>query len=855
MTHLRNALIFVLMLATQAVAGPGRAQVQAKLRAKLSSKSVTLETVGLPFGSLTLVQGQETKAGNFRGQIGFGKSLASALLHFLPRQKGADDGHWVLALRLDALDFGRLSPALKGTLVDQLKLSKPILAFVNHDLSADKALMGKDASEFYGAFAKPTLELRKGINLLTVATASPGSQLAKALKTLKLQDTQLNLQGILLRDFDPKQLKEAKDKGQLKRALRRGAELRASLPAIRLKGLPKTFKSARAFLFITGEPGLGIGFGLTLQTKHGLRTFDCVLALSKNDKQMAELVIVAGTQGNWPKAFGIPGFNLQETRLLLGVDSAQNVAFGLKARMGLGSKKLSIAGKMKIHAITGAVTEGIFEGSLSSIAVQDLLNMANSISQSLPQKRARKTLKLRTLPEFALREVEVLYAPMGGEPRLGIRNGMALKGTLIAMNRRLIKVDAFLDQSTLVPTVKVKGEAENINLGIMEVKKAKVDIFIGPNPNSHFKVKGQWRHWLSHKTLDVNVSRSQLSFTVEDQIANVYRARFHAQTPSKGRPKWILSASFKNDFSKKLEQDVSRRARAWANKVRQDAARMRAGLRLEQQKVNRLNGQIAAERKRVVSQRARDVQNLKNAQRALTTTDSKIAARKRLINQRLAPLRKVQRDLKARRDHAQRVYDAALKARKAARGPAIIPAKAKEVAAWTALKEARASYDVANGKLTKAVARTDPELIALQGSRKASALALRAARFAVQKAQKVGPPELDPKVAALITLKNSATVSLQAADLAVKGVSKALIGSARVTAWAAKHNGQVIMLDSASFRAELSHFKRGGQVQLRLRTRFLGERRDVNVRASSQDIAKNRVFQRLWKILEQGLKR
>ena len=48
------------------------------------------------------------------------------------------------------------------------------------------------------------------------------------------------------------------------------------------------------------------------------------------------------------------------------------------------------------------------------------------------------------IPDFGLRGVEVLYAPMGGDHRLGIKSGMALKGTLIAFGKPLLDVDAYV---------------------------------------------------------------------------------------------------------------------------------------------------------------------------------------------------------------------------------------------------------------------------------------------------------------------------------------------------------------------------------------------------------------------------
>ena len=73
-----------------------------------------------------------------------------------------------------------------------------------------------------------------------------------------------------------------------------------------------------------------------------------------------------------------------------------------------------------------------------------------------------------------------------------------------------------------------------------------------------------------------------------------------------------------------------------------------------------------------------------------------------------------------------------------------------------------------------------------------------------------------------------------------------------ISAWAAKHNGKLLMLDSASFRSSLKAFLMGSRVNLQASMRFLGKRKNLRLRMAVPDL-KGRLFDNMWAALKKSL--
>ena len=184
---------------------------------------------------------------------------------------------------------------------------------------------------------------------------------------------------------------------------------------------------------------------------------------------------------------------------------------------------------------------------------------------------------------------------------------MALKGKLLGFNRTLLDVDALVDQNTLVPTIQVKGQAADLDLGAISLKNAQVHVNIALTTNPFFRVKGLSKLLVSEKSLDVDISRKRFYFELEDKVAGVYRSFWKVSSPSAGKPSWNVAVSLHNDFSKTLEKNVSGQALAWARKVERDFAKAEGGVRSARHKVEGLSSKIAAEKAKVRARRAANV--------------------------------------------------------------------------------------------------------------------------------------------------------------------------------------------------------------------------------------------------------
>lgn len=855
-----------------------RASVQEKLRAQLGQKRVRLDVGGLPFGPFGLSAAQETKAGNFTGRVRFGGQDAQALVHFVPKKRGASQGDWLLAIQPPATNLGALFPLVSGSSADAFQLSRPTLVFSIKRLSAERALLGSDAAAFYGSFARVSLELQKGVTLLVTASPRAKTPIAKALDLLGVESPQLNLSGVVLRDFDLSALKEAREKGRLEQALKEGTELRAALPALRVRGLPSAFKTSSAYLAVTGEPGVGIGFGLTLSSSDGTRrSFDCQVRVRKvappltggkqagkkgatktpapsEASKVTEITVVAGTTGKWENALGVKGLDLEEVRLLLSFDQAQQVGFGLRAAMKIGENRLLLAGKVKFHAATGVITGGLFEGSLDSLTSRDLISLANSIARRKGYRG--KQLSAASIPEFGLKDVYVRYAPEGDHD-LGIASGMALEGKLVAGGRTLLDVAGLVDQSGLVPTIRIQGEVADLAFGPLSLKDASIDINLALTTEPWFRFKGASKLLIKSKRIEVDVSRKRFYFELEDKVGGVYTANWKVSSPAKGKPTWSAAVSLRNDFSKTLEREVSASAARWAKKVERDFAAAQKKVRAARDKVADKDRGIELAKAKVRARRARNKQKLADAQTKVSQLDVKIAARQEVVDKRRAPLRKIAKSLKKKRDKAKKDYEAVKKARKKAKklSPKRAGLRVKEGKKLSALGVAQAAYKTAAGKLTKALTKLDVKLGSLKTARKTALVALKAAAKVYEHTLAAGPVELDPVVASLITARGTAIAALVLAEEAVKLTGKVVSGAGRVTAWAAKHHGKVLVLDSAAFKAELGRFLKGSKASLTLKLRFLGDRKTITLKVSAGQLAEGGAFKLLWGKLKSSLKK
>lgn len=797
-------LISVLLLASLAAAAP-----------ETSGKN--------PYAALPILNGRRAETGELVGEAAFGAKRVAALLHQV-------DGAWVLALKTGAKKLSDMFPRLKGTVVDDLDVKAPVLIFSNARVNV--RTLSPAARAFYG---DTSLDLERGINLVT--SASPNGAIKKTFALAGLAVPRVRLTGIVLRDFDADELKEARDNGKLKEALRKGTMIKAALPKFSLK-LPKSFQTGDAYLYVTGEPGVGVGFTMTMRQPDGRRFFECRLGVRKTDIGATEASIFAMTKGRWANAFGIKGLNLDEARVVFTIDAAQRIGVGLKAKMAVGRRTMMVGGKVLLHAVTGAPMGGAFEGRLSRLTSDDLVMLMNAKS-----KKGR--VGDGGLPAFELRNAYLRIAPGGGDPNLEIKSGFGIAGSLVAFGRVIASVDG---EMTDAPMTRLKGHIRDFDLGAVSLRRGMVDVKMGAVRDPHFRMRGDAKLAILQKSIDIDANRKRYFFQTREKVAGVYEADWSYYSRSGPRPAWAVTARFHNHFTRTLEQDFSRAATNWANQVKRDNAKAQRDLTIAQQRVRQLDGKIAAARRKVHAERQAAWKRLDAAKRRVAWYDNEIAQREA----RLAKLRQAIPYLKKQKDKAYKRWQAAIRATKKAKvwdKPKYKAIEAKRLSEYTYDK---GRYDAARSNLSKLARVLDPELNKLRAGRATEHTAYLAASKSYKWITRA-PVDADPRVAGLITARGTAMGSLIAAKKIVGATAGALRAAGRVTAYAAKNNGQILMVDSASMAGRLDSYLRNNRMEIKMSVRVMGKRKNLRLYASARDIRAGKLFKDVFRTLRSAL--
>ncbi|MHC4849411.1 MAG: hypothetical protein ACYTEG_13270 [Planctomycetota bacterium] len=778
-----------------------------------------------PFATIRTELPHRTASGAQTGSIAWGNDRADARLEKL-------QGEWVLAVRPPARRLIDLAQGLTNSPLADVNISDPVLVF---SLKGFTATLSAEAAQYFGM---KQLHLKRGVNLFAKIRPRKGSAITKLLTSQGLEIDGLILQGVILRDFNMAKLDQAKRDGKLKEALRKGTMLVVRLPGFKLKGLPRGFEQGSAYFFVTGEPGFGIGCTLS----NSKQEFTTELGIRKTEKKTTEVVLFARAQGRWNNAFGIQGFHVDDARLLVAMDNTQNGSIGLRGEMVLGRKRVMVAGKVTVHAITGAVTALMLEGRLNELSSADLVAIANA------SRGSRPALNANALPDFKLRDVYIRYAPLGGDERLGIDSGLALKGTMLALGKRLGHVDGVIDQQTKPATIRLHGDVADFSAGPVALKDAAVAVNLGPTTNPYFRVKGASRMWVTRKAVDIDISRRRFAWKIAESVGGIYAASYSFQSANGGRY-WHGHVAFRNDLSRTLERDVSRAASAWADRTRRNYARADSDLKRATQAVRSLDGQIHAARAKVERERGTALRRLRAAEAEVKRLDSLIGSRKRELYDEQVRL---YNSYKWHKSNASKKYDAWKKAVKATKNAKVWQKpkyKAREAKAWSAYQKAKAGRSTALVRYEAAKKKVDSRLIALQGARGTAVGTLRAAQVSYRKVTGGVSVDADPRVATLIARRGTALGALRAARAAVKATGGTLAGAGDIAAWGAKHQGRILMVDEARFEGGLGTSLRATAGSLHLKVRYMGKRRNVTVRCSLDDIRRG-AHKLVWRVLQ-----
>ena len=808
---------------------------------------------GTPLATFELEAPVRKETGEYLGSVQFLGARASALLH--PVAAGIDGrgSGWILSIEASSARLSDLIPSLAGSIVDDLKLRTTALVLSTGNARVDGATMSPDVASFYEPYfesARLMLEVAGGVNVITRMAPGDGSPLGEALELLGIHSDGILLQGTVLKDASFSDLKQAHKDNELGKRLQESMELRAYLPPVDLGGLPDNYVAGETSLIVGGKPSVGLAFRLVAEGPDTRRSqaFECRVEVAKSSPGVTELQVMGTALGTWEDAFGIGGFDLESPRLLLEVDSAQRVGFGVRGGLGVGSKDMALSAKLQLHAVTGAPIGGFFEGQLSSVGPADLIALANQLGGA----HGLEPMPASLLPDFELRDLYLKIAPTGGDSDLGTSQGFGLRGELHAFDSKVAFVDGNISLGGIVPTISLDGACDDFDLGAVALKDGTVDIGLGATLDQHFRLKGKARLLAKTNQVDVDCSVKGLSIETMENFAGVYTTRYHLSSPGSGRPVWRVAASLENHLSKTLSEQVSRDVHDWAEQVERDFATAERSLDGAKGKVRELDDDIAKRRREILARRAKQAAGLRVAQRKVSELQGEMdKVRASILSKRKARLAKVNAKKKVA-DKAYTAWQSAVRATKRASLFKKPKLKAIEAAKFTDYQAKKADYNAANAAykmLVKVPPEADPRMVALLAAKETATGALRAA----EKMTEVWPIESDPELAALLTARATALAALDVAKGAVFVSGKAVTGAAKVTAFVSKHNGDLFMIDGASFDTQLAGYLNGGSVDLRVQARFLGEAKHFRVHVDTAVLKKGQLAKVLWRYLKDEL--
>lgn len=860
MAHIVPSLALLLWSSIPASPSPIGTGVAPSLPAATSSAvAPTLRLDGLPGVSGTALAAFELEApvrkdtGEYLGSVRFLGGKARALLH--PVQTGIDgtNNGWILSIEAASARLSDLVPMVADTVVDDLRLRTTAVVLSTGNTRVDSATMSPDVTAFYAPYfksARPMLEVAGGVNLITRMAPGDGSPLGEALRLLGIESDGILLQGTLLKDASFSDLKEAHKNETLKKRLRESMELRAYLPAIRLGGLPDSYVAGETSLIVGGKPNVGLAFRLVAEGASAAESqaFECRVDVAQSAPGVTEVQIMGTALGTWENAFGLKGFDLLSPRLLVEVDSAQRVGFGVRAGLELGSKEMALAAKLQLHGVTGVPVGGFFEGKLDSIGPADLISLANTIGSA----RGLKPMPDSVLPDFELQDLYLKIAPTEGDSDLGTSQGFSLRGELHAFDQKIAFIDGDLSLGGIVPTISLLGACNDFDLGAVALKDASVDVNLGATLDQHFRLKGKARLLAKTTSVDVNCSLKGLSIDTEENFAGVYTTKYHLSSPGSGRPNWRVAASLENHLSKTLSTQVSKQARDWAERVERDFAEAQRNLDLAKSEVRKLDDAIDDRRDEVLKRRAKQRKGLDAAQKKVDGIQGELdKVRGKILSKRKTRKAKVASKKKAA-DKARTAWQKAKKAREKAKLHKKPKLKAIEIAKYADYQGKQAAYNSANlgyKALLKVPIEADPRMVSLFAAKESATFALESA----EKLTEVWPIETDPKLVALFGARETALAGLNITKGAVFLGGKTVVGAGKVTAWIAKHNGDLFMLDSASFDVQLAGYLDGGKLDLRVKARFLGDKKSFRLGVDTAALKDGKLAKAIWKHLKNEL--
>lgn len=471
------------------------------------------------------------------------------LLSSIPPTSNGGRRGAILALKPDDWSLASL-PGLAVPGLDGLTLSNVALVITDQDVRMSSDILHEQDYEFYReVYQTDTYELvlKPGINLIAaipVENLEEGHPLLVIMDALGIEKGVVLLQGTLGRSLAL--IGAGGGGGNIVRDL----YLRAELPPMRPPGSPEWFHSGQLALEITGLPSLRLVGEMNVNIQDDLLMFFAAATLARTG-----MTLSGGLQADedgWVAPFGIEWLTLNKVVLMLGVTTTGSVQLGFAGDAVFGEKDIAVAVAIAISP-AGVPTNFLMQGeSEAGVALSDIAMVQEGMARAAGRDEPR--LPISQLPDMAITNMGLRFAPRP-EPALGIERGMALKGRLWLQTTPGGELTDFagVDVNVGDEGFWIRGDVATFALGPLKLSETTIDV-TATWQAQYFLLKGEAELFGARQMLDLYLSRQRFWFTSETRIFDLFSADLSVDGEFNLRnPMVIAHGVAQNDFGQLLE--------------------------------------------------------------------------------------------------------------------------------------------------------------------------------------------------------------------------------------------------------------------------------------------------------------
>ena len=518
--------------------------------------------------------------------------------------------------------------------------------------------------------------------------------------------------------------------------------------------------------------------------------------------------ITATMEGSWVEPFDVKGVIVSDVALDLGLRFGPIVpTIGIAGSLVLGSGKDTVTGSAAVKFDAANPGKSMIAVGFNRLFLNEVINafcqpgLARAIPRSLSQ----------TVLNMSMEDVDVYIVPQPTQiGTLKYEQGLTVQGT----TRFWGVSSALYANIDYTKGIVVEGEIDPVSAagGAFELTgaggkpKAAIDLNLLQGQPFYFNINGAVSLLGLKREAEITITDGGFAFTISGKIFDLFEATLTASgsDPTKGRS-FMIAATMKNDLIEYLQDKASEAIEEAAKGAMAEISKAQRTLNRAQNDVDSLDRQIKNMKSKIQKERDRDTKNLRDAQKEVDSVQNKVNSLNRQIKSKKNKIDDLNKKIKKKKKWYNK-SNAFQKSYRWAEYSAYAATKGTEITAlYTAIGGLEASKKTAQGVLEVA---------------KQSLRGMEAAAEAV-------PIDMDPRMIALYSSKETADLALEAAKGSLDALKKSIGAVADVGQFIVEKGlGGLIDIKKASFSASLNAVK-GGRVSMSLTLKFMNKRQQT----------------------------